>query len=202
MNKLLELRTKKGVSQQDVADYIHVSRQMYASFEKGIKEPTEVQLHNLACYFDVTVNYLLGETAEKAKQKCLSELRKILASYNPTDFTLFFLYELALIVVVIIISATVGYLLSLVLIGFMAMPVFKYFDPANSELKEKAERACELMSQCNFIYNYPGNSRMWDRVEYRYNESNIDLYNRFIANYPEMQSEKLKKLSKVKFSRY
>jgi len=203
MNRLLELREKKGASQQQVADYLGMSRQMYASCEKGAKDLSSTQLHNLAVYYDVTVNYLLGETAEMAKEKRLTELRKIVASYNPTDYTLFIIYEIAVFIVGIILIFAVSYILSLVLIAFMAMPIFKYFSPAQEETQEKAEQAAILMHQCLQIVAFPDSSKSWDSIQYKgYNNNNLSLYNRFVNEYPEMQSEKLKKLSKIKFSQY
>ena len=200
MNRLLELRNKKTATQQQVADYLGISRQMYVSCEKGIKDLSSNQLHNLAVYYDVTVNYLLGETAEMAKEKRLTELRKIVASYNPTDYTLFIFYEIAVFIVGIIIIFAVSYILSLVLIAFMAMPIFKYFSPAQEETQEKAERAGILMHQCLQIVAFPDRSKSWDSIQYKdYGNNNLSLYNRFINKYPEMQSEKLKKLSKIKF---
>ena len=203
MNILLELRNKKGATQQQVADYLGISRQMYTSCEKGTKELTTTQLHNLAVYYDVTVNYLLGETPEMAKEKRLTELRKIVASYNPTDYTLFIFYEIAVFIVGIILIFAVSYILSLVLIGFMAMPIFKFFDPAQKETQEKAEQAAILMHQCLQIAAFPDSSKSWDSIQYKgYGDNNLSLYNKFVNKYPEMQSEKLKKLSKIKFSQY
>ena len=201
MNRLLELRTKKGVSQQEVADYLGITRQTYSSFENEKRDLPQNQLLNLAAYYNVTVNYLMGETAEMAKEKRLAELRKIVASYNPTDYTLFIFYEIAVFIVGIIIIFAVSYILSLVLIAFMAMPIFKYFSPAQEETQEKAERAGILMHQCLQIVAFPDSSKTWDSIQYKdYGNNNLSLYNRFINKYPEMQSEKLKKLSKIKFS--
>lgn len=204
MSILLELRKKKGATQQQVADYLGISRQIYANCEKGTKELTSTQLHNLAVYYDVTVNYLLGETPEMAKEKRLTELRKIVASYNPTDYTIFILYEIAVFIVGVILIFAVSYILSLVLIGFMAMPIFKFFDPAQKELGEKAEQAAILMHQCLQIEAFPDSSKSWESIQYKsyYENNNISLYNRFVNKFPKMQSEKLKKLSKIKFNRY
>ena len=204
MNRLFELREKKSASQQQVANYLGISRQMYASCEKGTKELSAIQLRNLAVYYDVTVNYLLGETPEMAKEKRLSELRKIVASYNPTDYTLFIFYEIAVFIVGIIIIFAVSYILSLVLIAFMAMPIFKYFSPAQEETQEKAEQAAILMHQCLQIEAFPNSSKSWESIQYKsyYENNNISLYNRFVNKFPKMQSEKLKKLSKIKFNRY
>ncbi len=57
--KLRELRIKKGVSQQDMADYLNVKRPTYTRYESGTNEPDLKAVILLADYFGVTVDYLL-----------------------------------------------------------------------------------------------------------------------------------------------
>ena len=60
--RLKSLRTKKGLSQQYMADYIGISRQGYGKYEDGQSEPDHNTLIKLAQYFDVPTDYLLGIT--------------------------------------------------------------------------------------------------------------------------------------------
>lgn len=61
MNILRELRTKKGVYQKDVAKYLGVDRTTYVKYERGDSEPSIDIIKKLANYFDVTVDFLVGE---------------------------------------------------------------------------------------------------------------------------------------------
>ena len=64
--RLRKLRKEKGYTQQDVADYLGVNRATIAGYEtKGI-QPGHDTLVKLANYFDVSVDYLLGNTDEKS----------------------------------------------------------------------------------------------------------------------------------------
>ena len=71
MNILRELRTKKGVYQKDVAKYLGVDRTTYVKYERGDSEPSIDIIKKLANYFDVTVDFLVGEE----KQDILSYVK-------------------------------------------------------------------------------------------------------------------------------
>lgn len=64
------LRQEKEVSQQEVADYLQITRQAYNNYENGKREPDYEILLKLSEYFNVSVDYLVrGETsAERGKE--------------------------------------------------------------------------------------------------------------------------------------
>lgn len=65
MLRLKELRTKQGYLQCEVADKLGISRLAYIKYERGISQPSKKTLAQLADFFDVSVDYLLGkETPE------------------------------------------------------------------------------------------------------------------------------------------
>lgn len=64
MNRLKELRIKKGVLQTEVASYIGVNNSTYAYYERGTHNPTPETLCKLADFFGVTVDELLGRTPQ------------------------------------------------------------------------------------------------------------------------------------------
>lgn len=66
MNRLKELRTEKGVSQQVIADYLGITRQSYSNYELGTREADYETLVKMAKYFDVTVDYLIGNSDSKS----------------------------------------------------------------------------------------------------------------------------------------
>lgn len=62
-SRLTALRQAKGVSQEEVAEAVHVSRAQIANLERGRGEPSIQSLMMLASYFKVTTDYLLGISA-------------------------------------------------------------------------------------------------------------------------------------------
>jgi len=57
---LKKIRTQKGLTQKAVADGIQCSATVYARYERGEREPSIEMLLKLSAFFDVTVDYLLG----------------------------------------------------------------------------------------------------------------------------------------------
>ena len=57
---LLELRTKRGLSQEQLAEQVHVTRQAVSRWETGETVPNTETLKLLSRLFDVSINTLLG----------------------------------------------------------------------------------------------------------------------------------------------
>ena len=69
MMTLKALRKGKGATQQQMADYLGITRQAYSNYEAGKRSPDNGTLFKLAEYFDVSVDFLLrgmlpGETPQ------------------------------------------------------------------------------------------------------------------------------------------
>ena len=62
--KLAELRKKKGISQEELADALSTSRQAVSKWERGESDPDINRLKDLAVYFNVSIDYLLGYDVE------------------------------------------------------------------------------------------------------------------------------------------
>lgn len=60
MNRLKELRQKKGDTQEDVAKVMGVTRRGYQKWENGESQIKPEKARQLADYFGVNVAYLLG----------------------------------------------------------------------------------------------------------------------------------------------
>ena len=58
--KILELRKSLKLSQQKLADEIGVSQKAIDFWEKDINEPKATYIINLAKFFNVTTDYILG----------------------------------------------------------------------------------------------------------------------------------------------
>ena len=58
--RLKELREEKGMTQAQVAAALHLHSVTYLHYEKAQREPPLLVLAEMAKFFDVSVDYLLG----------------------------------------------------------------------------------------------------------------------------------------------
>ena len=63
-----ELRDKKGVSQEIVAEVCGISRVTLARYENGSRIPKAENIALLAAYYGVTSDYILGRDQDEAAQ--------------------------------------------------------------------------------------------------------------------------------------
>lgn len=66
--KIYTLRRKNGLSQEQLAEIIGVSRQAISKWEGGLSVPESENLVAISEYFDVTLDYLLKEDADCAQK--------------------------------------------------------------------------------------------------------------------------------------
>lgn len=67
---ILELRTKNGLSQDELAEKIYVTRQAVSRWENGETVPNIDSLKLLSKLFDVSINTLLGSPRKLICQCC------------------------------------------------------------------------------------------------------------------------------------
>ncbi len=67
---LLELRTRQGLSQEQLAEKVHVTRQAVSRWETGETVPNTETLKLLSKLFDVSINTLLGAPRQLVCQCC------------------------------------------------------------------------------------------------------------------------------------
>ena len=58
--RLRELRKELGLTQKQVAQHLNLNCVTYLHYEKSQREPPLALLADMAKFFDVTVDYLLG----------------------------------------------------------------------------------------------------------------------------------------------
>ena len=80
---LLELRTKRGLSQEQLAEQVHVTRQAVSRWETGETVPNTETLKLLSRLFDVSINTLLGSPRQLICQCCGMPLEDINISREP-----------------------------------------------------------------------------------------------------------------------
>ena len=67
---ILELRTKKGLSQDELADKVFVTRQAVSRWENGETVPNTETLKLLSKLFDVSINTILGSPLQLVCKCC------------------------------------------------------------------------------------------------------------------------------------
>lgn len=60
--RLVELRNKANLTQREFAQLLHISRDTYAQYETGRRNPDYDTLSKMADYYHATTDYLLGRT--------------------------------------------------------------------------------------------------------------------------------------------
>ncbi|MCT2882633.1 helix-turn-helix domain-containing protein [Lentilactobacillus buchneri] len=63
--RLKQLRNEKGLTQEELGKKINVSKASISLYEKNMREPSRESLLTFANYFDVTTDYLLGNTTSR-----------------------------------------------------------------------------------------------------------------------------------------
>lgn len=67
--RLRELRTKKGKTQQEMADLVGVNRATYSSYERDVSIPPYDKAKVFADFFNVNIDYLMGRSSERCIKK-------------------------------------------------------------------------------------------------------------------------------------
>ncbi|WP_270615271.1 helix-turn-helix domain-containing protein [Streptococcus salivarius] len=62
--RLKELRKQAGLTQVDVAEKLGISQPAYASWERGVKKPTQDNLVKIAQVLSVSVDFLVGNSED------------------------------------------------------------------------------------------------------------------------------------------
>ena len=65
--RISELRKEHNLTQQDVANLLHCQREVYRRYEKGIRDIPVSSILLLANYYNVSVDYILGETDKRER---------------------------------------------------------------------------------------------------------------------------------------
>ena len=67
--RIRDLREDRDLKQRELADYLNCSQQVYSNYELGQRDiPTDV-LIKLADFYNVSIDYLLGQTKNPKRNK-------------------------------------------------------------------------------------------------------------------------------------
>lgn len=74
--KLYKLRKNSGLSQEQLAEQLNVSRQAISKWESGTAVPESEKLITISNYFGVSVDYLLKDDEEDKAQATVSVMKE------------------------------------------------------------------------------------------------------------------------------
>lgn len=73
MMNLVNARKALKKTQQEMADYLGISRQAYSNYETGKREPDYETLLKLGEYLDCSIDYLLGKKSDPSPKAEVSD---------------------------------------------------------------------------------------------------------------------------------
>ena len=68
-NRLEQIRKEKGITQEELADALEVSRQTIGSLENGRYNPSIILAYKIAKYFNLTIEEIFIYEEDKKKKK-------------------------------------------------------------------------------------------------------------------------------------
>ena len=78
MNRLKELRLKRGLSQKALAEKLGTTQQAISLYEKGEREPSLEMWQKLAAFFGISVPYLQVRCDHLTKKEALQTIHEIM----------------------------------------------------------------------------------------------------------------------------
>ena len=67
--RIQDLRTDADMSQKQLSEILHISQRSYSHYETGSRNIPVEMLIRLANYYDISVDYLVGRTDKKERNK-------------------------------------------------------------------------------------------------------------------------------------
>ena len=74
IKRIKELRAEKGITQSQLADYLQIVQGTLSFWERGTHQPDFTSLTKISEYFNVSVDYLLGNTDIREKKDTYGEV--------------------------------------------------------------------------------------------------------------------------------
>ena len=83
--RLKTLRLEAKLTQKELAEKLEIGQNTYSYWEKGIRKPVGENLNKLANFFNVSTDYLLGNSNIKDQKKFDEDLEKSLDTFKSFD---------------------------------------------------------------------------------------------------------------------
>lgn len=88
--RIKELRTSKGYTHKQLADYLGIAESTVSMWEIGKRSPTTKRLYKIADFFNVTVDYLTGKTDtyrpfKRANVQYQNDIAELMSDFGVDD---------------------------------------------------------------------------------------------------------------------
>lgn len=107
-NKIKELRLSKNLTQQQLADELHVTKQAISKWEKGKSVPDITSVELIASFFGVSADYLINDNIEMTKSETAATSSKRLNKLSVVLISILALTFAVIIALSIIVGILVG----------------------------------------------------------------------------------------------
>ena len=87
-NNIKHFRKKQGLSQEDIATELHVTRQTVSNWETGKAFPDIDMLKRIAVTLDISVNHIIYDAAERKTVRIINTVSIKPVFYTPVAFFL------------------------------------------------------------------------------------------------------------------
>ena len=74
--KIRYFRTKRNITQQELADYLNTTSQTISRYENGVLEANQTVLFSLADYFGISINDFFPNTITETQEEKYKQLLK------------------------------------------------------------------------------------------------------------------------------
>ena len=83
--RLKSMRLEAKLTQKELAEKLKIGQNTYSYWEKGIRKPVGENLNKLANFFNVSTDYLLGNSNIKDQKQFEEDLEKSLDTFKSFD---------------------------------------------------------------------------------------------------------------------
>ena len=83
--RLKSMRLEAKLTQKELAEKLKIGQNTYSYWEKGIRKPVGENLNKLANFFNVSTDYLLGNSNIKDQRQFDEDLEKSLDTFKSFD---------------------------------------------------------------------------------------------------------------------
>lgn len=74
MNRIKDLREDNDITQKELAEKLNIAKSTLSGYENETSEPSFAILFKIADFFNVSIDYILGRTNDKANDTFLKNL--------------------------------------------------------------------------------------------------------------------------------
>ena len=182
--KIAQLRKAKGISQEELGDILSTSRQAISKWERGEADPDISRLKDLAVYFNVSIDYLLGYDVESTSANNFIE--KLKNSCDNGD------YSISLDEIKMVVSRNSNNL-NLILAAVIYLSDYYYYSHQDEVLNQLIQylKKAIVLYQPNNIFNTDLNSLHYGIASIYGMQGKYELAKQYLKDNQVIKAEEL-----------